>query len=200
MRKKSEDKMQMILDYVNQYYESNFSSPSLRLIAKNINISRQTVLRYLKYMDELGFIKYDGKSIITDQIKEAMHNDVKRIAICGNIVCGEPLFEEENILDYIYLPNQLLGEGHFYALRAYGDSMTEAGIDENDVVIIRNQEVADVGQIVVVLDEENHNTLKRLLHDGNRYYLHPENKDYEDLYPDEIKIQGIAVKIIKDIR
>lgn len=199
MRKKSEETMQLIMDYVNQYYDIHFRSPSLRVIEKGIGISRQTILRYLKNMDESGIVKYDGKSIVTDRIKEIICNDVNRIPILGHIACGAPSAEDESVLDYIYLPDPIVGEGSYFALFAYGDSMIEAGINENDLVIVRKQEVAAIGQIIVVLDENNCNTLKRLLHDGDRYYLHPENSNYEDLYPEEIKIQGVAIKIIKDL-
>ena len=79
--------------------------------------------------------------------------------------------------------------------------MKGAGIDEGDCIIVRKSKTANYGEIVVAMNEHNENTLKRLLFDPklNRPVLHPENPDYEDIIPDELIIQGIAVSIIKRI-
>ena len=69
----------------------------------------------------------------------------------GEVACGIPKYAEENIETYLELPRQLVGEGTFYILRASGDSMTEAGIDDGDLVVIRKQSAAEPGDIVVAL-------------------------------------------------
>ena len=91
------------------------------------------------------------------------------------------------------------GKGDFYALRASGSSMVDAQIDDGDLVIIRQQHTAQVGEIVVALTDEDKNTLKRLLYDDDRqsYYLHPENKDMEDIYVSGLRVQGVATHVIK---
>ena len=99
------------------------------------------------------------------------------------------------------LPRQLVGEGTFYILRASGDSMTEAGIDDGDLVVIRKQSAAEPGDIVVALvgDEA---TLKTYYPDRQKrcIRLHPENGKYEDIVTETAIIQGVAVKVIKDLK
>ena len=101
--------------------------------------------------------------------------------------------------EYLPLSVSFFGKGDFYALRASGSSMTGAQIDDGDLVIIRQQHTAQVGEIVVALTDEDKNTLKRLLYDDDRqsYYLHPENKDMEDIYVSGLRVQGVATHVIK---
>ena len=77
--------------------------------------------------------------------------------------------------------------------------MEDAQIDDGDLVIIRQQHTAQIGEIVVALTDEDKNTLKRLLYDDDRqsYYLHPENKDMEDIYVSGLRVQGVATHVIK---
>ena len=123
-----------------------------------------------------------------------------RAAVLGNIACGLPNVAEENIEEYVSLPESLFGRGEFYILRARGESMIEAGIEDGDLVVIRKQSDANDGDIIVALVEEEA-TLKRLYRDeeNGRIILHPENKDMSDIVVDNCIIQGIAVKVIKDL-
>ena len=91
--------------------------------------------------------------------------------------------------------------GSYYALRAKGDSMEDAGIFEGDLVIVRKTYTAKMGDIVVALSNHHENTLKRLVFDSElgRPVLHPENKKYKDISPEEIEIQGVAVHVIKSL-
>ena len=123
-----------------------------------------------------------------------------RVPVLGTIACGIPKFAEENIEDYVRLPVALFGKGNFFILRAYGDSMIEAGIDNGDLVLIRQQNYADEGQIVVALMEDEA-TLKRFYPEPkkHRIRLHPENSRMDDIYVDNCEIQGVAVKVLKDL-
>lgn len=105
----------------------------------------------------------------------------------------------DHVEEYLPLSVSFFGKGDFYALRASGSSMTGAQIDDGDLVIIRQQHTAQVGEIVVALTDEDKNTLKRLLYDDDRqsYYLHPENKDMEDIYVSGLRVQGVATHVIK---
>lgn len=116
-----------------------------------------------------------------------------------DILCGLPNIAEENIEEYASLPESMFGRGEFYILRARGESMIEAGIETGDLLVIRKQEHAENGQITVVLIDDEA-ALKRFYMDDNRVRLHPENSEMEDIYVDNCIIQGIAVKVIKDIQ
>lgn len=121
--------------------------------------------------------------------------------VSGAIPCGEPQTEEELNDSFIEFPASMLGKDEYFVLLADGDSMTDAGIDDGDYVIIRKTNTADYGKIVVALDNYNRNTLKRLEfgNEKKRPYLHPENKKYKDIYPAELSIQGVAEKVIKNL-
>lgn len=124
-----------------------------------------------------------------------------RLPISGAIPCGEPQTEEEWKDDFIEFPASMLGKGEYFVLLADGDSMIDAGIDDRDYVIVRKTNTADYGKIVVALDNDGRNTLKRLEFDSikKRPYLHSENKKYMDIYPTELSIQGVAEKVIKNL-
>ena len=122
------------------------------------------------------------------------------VPILGEVACGLPRYAEENIEEYIPLPKAYIGQGNYYLLRAKGDSMVEIGIDDGDLVLVRQESTAEPGQVVVALIEEEA-TLKRFFPEPerNRIRLHPENQEMNDIFVDACEIQGIAVKVIKDI-
>ncbi|MCQ2477545.1 MAG: LexA family transcriptional regulator [Clostridia bacterium] len=200
---KTAEKSKIILDYVNEYYDENYRSPSLRDIEAATGIPRATVGLYLNHLREEGVILYDGKkeTIITDYIESLVGKKTEKLNIIGKVVCGNPVSETQTNLGTIDFPISLLGSGKYFVLKAYGDSMNGAGIEEDDLVIVRQQAHAEYGQIVVAIDDKNENTLKRYLYDNEsgRPYLHPENEKYPDIYSDEISIQGVAVKVIKSL-
>ena len=121
--------------------------------------------------------------------------------VLGVISGGIPKFAEENIEEYIRLPVSLFGTGKFFILRAYGDSMIEVGIDDGDLVLIRQQETASAGQIVVALINNEDATLKRYYPEPekHRVRLHPENSRMDDIIVPDCAIQGVAVKVLKDL-
>lgn len=197
MRSKSPELMNKIIKYVEQYYLQNGHSPSTTKIAEAVDIARGTAYKYLVEMAARGMIEYDGDTIETTVTKK-LNTESSQTAIVGSIPCGTPEYEEEHIEEYISLPTSIFGKGEFYILRASGDSMIEAGIDDGDLVVIRKQVYADEGDIVVAL-VDNQNTLKRFYRDdvNKKIILHPENKRLKDIIVDECSIQGAACHVIK---
>ena len=125
--------------------------------------------------------------------------------LVGSIRCGNPEDEEESIEEYVSLPVSMFGKGDFYILRAKGDSMVDAGIDEDDLLVIERNCPALEGDIVVALDEDNQNTLKRYAgydEDSGYYILEYEN---EEQYPGKtiklrsFQVQGVARHVIKSL-
>ena len=199
MRSKSLELMNEIKNFVEEFYLSHYQSPTMAQIAGELGIARSTAYKYLVEMDEKGMVEYDGRTISTERIK---HSNPKliRAAVLGNISCGLPNLSEANIEEYVSLPEALFGKGEFYLLRARGESMIEAGIDDGDLVVIRKQSAAEEGEIIVALvDDET--TLKRFFKDDEKkkVILHPENKIMKDIVVDDCIIQGVAVKVIKDL-
>ena len=120
--------------------------------------------------------------------------------IYGGIPCGELGYLDDNIEGYVEIPESLIGTGSYFVLQADGDSMIGAGINDSDLVIIRKQDYADDGDIVVAFVDSKV-TLKRYykLRDIKAYRLHAENEAYEDKIVKECKVLGVAVKILKDL-
>lgn len=199
MRSKSKSRMNEIKKFIENYYMKEYRSPSITEIAKAVNIARSTAHAYLVDMNEKGMLSYNGKDIRTELIEKIKPN-VTRAAILGSISCGVPNFAEENIEEYVSLPESMFGKGEFFILRAKGESMIEVGIEEGDLVVIKAQNCAEEGEIVVALVEDEA-TLKRFYKDKktNRVRLHPENSKMEDIIVDNCIIQGVAVKVIKDL-
>lgn len=189
--------MKRIVDFVEAYHLDYNSSPSLRVIADGVGIGSTTVYRYLMEMNERGMICYDGKTIRNEKIDKSQRGTI-RAAVIGRIACGIPNLAEQHVEGYVNLPESLFGQGNFYILRASGCSMTEAGIDDGDLVVIREQNTAEDGQIVVALVDDEA-TLKRFFHEGDRIRLHPENPRMKDIFVTDCRIQGVAVKVIHDL-
>lgn len=197
MRSKNPEIMKRIVDFVEAYHLDYNSSPSLRVIADGVGIGSTTVYRYLMEMNERGMICYDGKTIRNEKINKSQRGTI-RAAVIGRIACGIPNLAEQHVEGYVNLPESLFGQGNFYILRASGCSMTEAGIDDGDLVVIREQNTAEDGQIVVALVDDEA-TLKRFFHEGDRIRLHPENPRMKDIFVTDCRIQGVAVKVIHDL-
>ena len=198
MRSKSEELMLRIREYIESYFERYSSTPTVREIAGAMKIAVSSAHRYLVAMAEKDMVSYEDGVLSTPKIKR-MNPAVSPAAIVGSVPCGSPEEKEAQVEEYLPLSVSFFGKGDFYALRASGSSMVDAQIDDGDLVIIRQQHTAQVGEIVVALTDEDKNTLKRLLYDDDRqsYYLHPENKDMEDIYVSGLRVQGVATHVIK---
>ena len=198
MKHRSTETMDRIISFVNDFYRDNHRSPSLRQIAAETGISHMTVKRMLNTMADNGRIDYDGETIVTE-VSSKSDNQTVNVGIIGNIPCGNLSLEEEAIEEVVQLPVAIFGKGELFLLHASGDSMTGAGIDDGDLVLIRKQEEANIGDIVAAYIEGEGNTLKRYKKYGSTIVLHPENPKYRDIPLKECKIQGIAVSVIKKL-
>ena len=150
-------------------------------------------------MNENGMIRYDGQQISTEQT-EKVQTELISVALLGPVSCGVPTLEEEYAEEYVSLPVSMFGNGTFFLLRASGESMIDAGIAPGDLVLVRKQSEATDGEIVVAL-VGNENTLKRYYVDTESHMirLHPENKAMRDIIVPDCRVQGVAVKVIKNL-
>ena len=203
MRSKDTILKKEIYDFVNGWKRDYGTSPSLKKIADQMQVSRTTVYRYLKEMSEDGVLDYYGEGIDTKELNGTNMNLAPAI-IVGSIPCGEAQSEEQYVEAYVNLPTALFGKGEFYILRAKGDPMEDAGIAEGDLVIILRQPTAEAGDSVVALDYEQQNTLKRFagFDEKGRAILEYMN---EDVYPGkqiivkELTVQGVAKHVLKSL-
>lgn len=202
MRKKNNEIIKSMLNYIDHYSEEYGKSPSNLEIAEATGASASMVCRYLQYLRENDLLDSNNYVKQSEARKAMMPDDVIMVPIVGRVACGLPRFAEQNIESYVAMSRSQLGPGEFFILTANGDSMTEIGIDDGDQVVIRRQTSARPGDIVVAfLQDEEVATLKRYFPEPkyHRVRLHPENRNMQDIYVDDCMIQGVAVKVTKDL-
>ena len=124
--------------------------------------------------------------------------------VLGYVACGPGEEEKEQFIEYIHMPESLIGKGEFFALIAKGKSMIDAGVYPDDYVIVRRQQTAENGEMVIAL-LDGKNNLKKLIETDDGYILRSMNKEHPEDYPDiipepgeELRIQGIAVGVYHD--
>ena len=189
-----------IKHFIEEYYGQYGTSPTIRCIAENVGCSKSNVSIYIDYLKEQGIMEIGENGYETDVTKAT---DTKVVAVpkLGYVPCG-PLSEEYECIDgYVRLPASFVGNAKScFLLTATGNSMIDVGINDGDLVLVRQQNEANYNDIVVAL-VENEVTLKRFRPDpeNKRIILHPENKRMKDIVVKECKIQGVAIKVIKDL-
>ncbi|MBQ3039997.1 MAG: repressor LexA [Clostridia bacterium] len=199
MRNVSADTIINIRSCIETFFDDYSRSPSLREISTMTGISKSTVQRYIEIMERVGIITRTEEGIETPYISKTERQMVP-VAKLGRIPCG-PLDEKEEYIEgYVKLPQSFVGKGKFFILVASGDSMIDAGIDDGDMIIIKQQESARKGDIVVAL-ANGQSTLKRYMPDPTikKIRLHPENPTMEDIIVDNCQVQGVAIKVIKSL-
>ena len=160
MRTKDQGTLDAILKFVNKYYQKNRVAPTITDVAEGVGVARSTTHRYLQELSERGVLNYD-RGILSAPESAKMKTAYVSAPLVGSIQCGSPEEEQEYVEEYVSLPVSMFGKGEFYILRAKGDSMVDAGIEEDDLLVIERNCPADVGDIVVALDANGQNTLKR---------------------------------------
>ena len=202
MRTKDQGTLDAILKFVNKYYQKNRTAPTIIEVAEGIGVARSTTQRYLKELGDRGLLNYD-RGILSAPESAKMKSAYFSAPLVGSIQCGSPEEEQEYVEEYVSLPVSMFGKGDFYILRAKGDSMVDAGIEEDDLLVIERNCPASEGDIVVALDPDNQNTLKRFAgydEDEECYLLAYEN---EERYPGKVikvksfRVQGVARHVLK---
>ena len=193
---KVNEKIQSVYEFVSNYVENNGFPPSVREICASLNIkSTASVYSYIEILREKGYLEKSPlkkRAIMLTQKK----NTFKNVPIVGEIRAGKPIFAVENLDGYCPLPPDFNEDDDYFALKVSGESMINAGIYDKDVIIVKKQEVALNGDIVVALIEDTA-TVKRFFKTDNKFILHPENDEMEDQIYDNISILGIVKGLIR---
>ena len=165
--------------------------------------SRNTAVKYLKILARKGYILWEKNKARGIQVIEHKGlldpEDEVSLPLVGAVTAGLPMLAEENISRYIPVPRYLIrSRDRHFLLRVQGKSMKNAGILDNDLVVVRSQQNADIGAIVVAL-MDGEATVKRLAIRDKLRYLKAENPDYEDIHPKgEWNIQGQVVSLLRE--
>lgn len=193
----NEEKMNAIMDYIRKFSEKNGYTPSVREIGQHCGIkSTATVHNYLGKLRARGFLsKEDNKKRAVSIGRSA----TVTIPLIGTVTAGQPIFAYENYEDYYAFPaGEFRGESLFM-LRVKGTSMIDANIFDGDKIIVRRQQDAADGDVVVALTEDSA-TVKRIFYRDGKVVLHPENTTMSDMIfePDEISVLGKVVGLIRN--
>ena len=196
MRTLNKSTLEKTKEYIVAYQKENGISPSYRNIMHELRFSLLSMVqKYVLALEKDGKIERTVIGNIQTPVK-LKKQGVTMAPLVGDIACGDPTEEEANIQESIELPNAIFGGGDLFMLHAKGESMIGAGIEEGDLLVIRKQNTADDGEIIVALTDGK-NTLKRLYHKGGKIILHPENPKLKDIIVKDCAIQGVLVSCIK---
>ena len=198
------ERREEVLRFIKKYREKNGHGPTCQEVGDALELSNVSAFRYIKALRADGLLSFSNDTgiMITPEEVFAGFNMVT-VPLVGRIICGSPELAIEDYEMFFNFPKELLGEGEFFALRTHGDSMTDAGINDGDIAIIRKTSDAKNGDIVVALVNNDEATLKRfwLQNDGMHVILEAENSLYPnihvDLAEDFFSIQGVLVTLIR---
>jgi repressor LexA len=191
-----------IFEYVKRYGQEHGYPPTVRDIGKAIGLtSSSTVHAHLANLEKLGLLRRDPTKpraieVLADKAKAVVAP--AGLPVVGQVAAGRPVLAEENIEEYIPVPQIAGGDEGGFVLRVKGDSMTGAGIFEGDYVVVRPQETAADGDIVVALVEEEA-TVKRFYREQDHVRLQPENDALEPIRSREVQLLGRVVGVCRRV-
>jgi repressor LexA len=197
-------KQKNLLDYLTDEIRSKGLPPTISEIALALRVkSKNAVAKLMKALEEKGYVRTTGKARGIEVLNpegEPLSRGMMSVPLLGRITAGMPMLAEEQIEDWLNLPVSLIrGRKDVFLLKVQGMSMKDAGILNGDLVLVKQQKIADVNDIVVALLEDEA-TVKRLVKKDSKFYLKAENKEYPNIYPeDEWSIQGKVVGVIRQL-
>lgn len=199
-------KQNEILTYIKKFIAENKYSPSVREICKGVHLnSPATVHVHLTNLIEKGYIKRNPKN---NRLLELMvpnefaitTDEVVNIPLLGKVTAGNPIEAIENPDEYFPLPTQMIPKGkEVFTLKVSGESMINAGIFDNDIVIIEKINTAKNGDIVVAMNEDNEVTLKRFYKENGYFRLQPENDFMLPIILKNVTILGKAIGLYRSL-
>ena len=196
-----------IFEYIKHTVHSKGYPPSVREIGEAVGLaSSSTVHGHLSRLEEKGYIKRDPTKpraieIVTEQLGETVNMESTiHVPVIGKVTAGIPITAVENVEEYFPLPEHFTSthNSDIFILNVVGDSMIEAGILDGDKVIVRSQTIAENGDIIVAMTEENEATVKRFTK-KTRYRLQPENSTMSPIYLDQVAVLGKVVGLFREI-
>jgi repressor LexA len=200
-------RQQQIWDFVVRYVDDHGYPPTVREIGEAVGLaSPSTVHAHLANLERAGLLRRDptkpralALSGRSDDSKHAA--DPHRLPLVGEIAAGGPLLADQDIEDYVAVPD-VMGPGDF-VLRVKGDSMVDAGILDGDYVVVRRQQTAQDGDVVVALAGEDGSvdeaTVKRFFRENGRIRLQPENSTMEPIYAEHVEILGKVIGVFRSL-
>ncbi|WP_214761293.1 transcriptional repressor LexA [Exiguobacterium sp. s146] len=204
--KKMSARQQQILDFIKTEVRAKGYPPSVREIGEAVGLaSSSTVHGHLDRLEKRGLIRRDKtKPRAIEILDEEMsvvedHDAVMYVPVIGKVTAGTPITAIENVEEHFPLPAHVVGSDNVYMLSVSGDSMINAGILDGDRVLVRQQNTADNGEIVVAMTDEGEATVKRIYKEASKVRLQPENDELEAMYFDNVSILGKVIGVYRTI-
>jgi repressor LexA len=195
-------RQQEIFDFIKRYGSEHGYPPTVRDIGKAIGLtSSSTVHAHLANLEKVGLLRRDPSKpraleVLVDKAKEVVAPS--GLPVVGQVAAGQPVLAEENIEDYVPVPEIAGGGDGEFLLEVRGDSMIDAGILEGDHVVVRRQETAGDGEIVVALVGEEA-TVKRFFRENDHVRLQPENAALEPIRSRDVQVLGRVVGLCRQV-
>jgi repressor LexA len=208
-------RQQEIFDFIKRYSAKYGYPPTVRDIGKAVGLaSSSTVHAHLANLEKLGLLRRDPSKPRAIELLDRVRGDVGSavgtavenalgvlrpgLPLVGQVAAGTPILAEENIEDYVQVPPIAGGDDGEYILRVRGESMKDAGILGGDFVVVRPQETASDGEIIVALVGEEA-TVKRFFRESDHIRLQPENEEMEPIRSKEVRILGRVVGVFRSV-
>jgi len=204
------ERQRQILDFLTKYTDAHGYPPTVREIGEAVGLaSPSTVHAHLANLERAGLLKRDPTKPRAIELRREPkapavgEPDVHKLPLVGEVAAGGPLLAEENIEDYLAVPEPLSRGGEEFLLRVKGDSMIDAGILDGDIAVVQRAQDARDGDIVVALagDDESTDeaTMKRFFREGGRIRLQPENTALEPIYASHVQILGKVIGVFRQL-
>ena len=200
-------RQQEIWNFLVEYVDRHGYPPTVREIGERVGLaSPSTVHAHLANLERAGYLKRDPTKPRALELTGLQRRGAKTaqgegLPLVGQIAAGGPMLAEENVEEYVALPEQLVGGGADFLLRVRGDSMIDAGILDGDIVVVRKADTAVNGDVVVALAGEDESadeaTVKRYFRESGRIRLQPENAAMEPIYAKHVRILGKVVGVFR---
>ena len=196
-----------IYQFIKHIVQTKGYPPSVREIGLAVGLaSSSTVHGHLSRLEEKGYIKRDPTKPRAIEITETVGENINQentihVPVIGKVTAGIPITAVENVEEYFPLPAHFTSthNSNIFILDVIGDSMIEAGILDGDKVIVRSQTIAENGDIIVAMTEDDEATVKRFYKEESRYRLQPENSTMEPIYLDNVSVLGKVVALFREM-
>lgn len=195
------DKQRGVLEVIEDHWRATGGAPSVDEIASRLGLRKSTTHKHLMALEQKGaLVHVEGRFRSWRPASFVGREKEQRIPILGRAPAGPPREAIEDALGWLTVPDRRGGARDLFALAVDGDSMVDAGILDGDLIIVRQQDAADDGDIVLALIDEETATIKRLEHAGAMVRLKPENPDLEpiEVEPERVRIQGKVIGLRRE--
>ena len=199
-------RQEQIYKYIKEYIAQHGYPPSVREISVAVGLkSASTVHGYLRKLEERGLLSREAHlpralGLVKKKAPCAEDDSMVRLPLVGTVAAGVPILAEQNIEDVFTLPRSLIGTSEAtFMLRVQGDSMINIGIFEDDLVIVREQETAENGEIIVALVNDESATVKRYFREADCIRLQPENDSMQPFYEKNVRILGKVIGVYRQL-